>query len=59
MPSNRYHFSDYGYNYYVTINTTTNMTIIMITNNGLNSCKHDQLVLFKLLNKLWQPWING
>jgi hypothetical protein len=42
MPSNCYHFSDYGHNYYVTINATTNMTIIMITNNGLNSCKHDQ-----------------
>jgi hypothetical protein len=42
MSSNSYHFSDYGHNYYETINTTTNMTIIMITNNGFNSCKCDQ-----------------
>jgi hypothetical protein len=41
MPSNHYHFSDYGHTYYVTINITTK-TIVMITNNGLNSCKHDQ-----------------
>ncbi len=39
MPSNCCHFNAYGHNYLI-IDTTTNMTIITITNNGLNRCEH-------------------
>ncbi len=39
MPSNCCHFNDYGHNYLI-IDTTTNMTIITITNNGFNRCEY-------------------
>jgi len=39
MRFNYCHFNVHGHNYFI-INTTTNMTIITTTNNGLIRCEH-------------------